>query len=895
MKLNKTVKKIAALSLGASMVGATLLGAMATADLGNFPTMFINADGKFDGVFVVGKNSKAEDIIGQNMLVSAVQVVAVKKTPIVGAAVTKTVSDGYEIGNKDFYLNMSVSKVDSQFTDSDLKTLLAEGTYVDNEGNNKVTETYKQTLYLDDVPTHLNFTTKLVHDQDDDAAPNAGVYLYLKDSTTYYTYNYTLKFDTPVTVDNSSSASMSADLEGTKLKIMGKDYSIVDAKYTTNDLKELKFLGGESLAWMSQGEKVTLTVSGTEHTVEMVDVTEVASSGEITACGFLVDGQSAWVDKGTTESVNGVVLGVTDGKAIHSEGQNTDVCQVAIGANSVTIRDQQEVKIGEDKITDVTSSYAIGYIDYNPSGSTAEQLKQIAYRVNPDDDALFLAAGDEYVDPVFGTFKIVFSELVEDNKEKIEVKASGKNGDLTFKNKDGKEVNIDMKTDTSADTLYLGKTTTNSEVDNMIFLKGNTCVGSTSVSECKGAKFLVSSGSNYEAHIVKISNLNLVDSKYSFEDLTYGTETNDVAFSNASISLSGISDGVTIKVDSDKKAINFTALGSGYTGNITGLTPVTLIMKTENEGFVVLNYTTYFGIGAQGSSYAQGNNVTQPKLMNISFAEYYDTGHAIANQFIGSASSSGVFADLLDMTPWYDSTDAVLELKMNEKGNVVGSTDTSYTFGKNDISDTDDDNRQTISNKGTWITIDDDSSKQSIVIEHPKVAAYGRVFIAPTTSTTEVSTAGTYTTEIQQIGVDQFKLDTEVTDVTAVNVVAVGGPCANSVVSALMGNPAECFTAMGIETGQGMIKLFEDATTGKVALVVAGQTAEDTRLAAQMVANYASYALKGDEVVAITVNEAALSWKTKAELAAEAAAAPAAAAPASLAEEIAPAPAPAVE
>ena len=51
MNLRKTVKKIAALGLGVSMVGATLLGAMATADLANFPSMFINADGKFDGIF----------------------------------------------------------------------------------------------------------------------------------------------------------------------------------------------------------------------------------------------------------------------------------------------------------------------------------------------------------------------------------------------------------------------------------------------------------------------------------------------------------------------------------------------------------------------------------------------------------------------------------------------------------------------------------------------------------------------------------------------------------------------------------------------------------------------------------------------------------------------------
>ena len=114
MKLKKTVKKIAALGIGVSMVGATLLGAMATADLANFPTMFINEEGQFDGVFVVGKNAKAEDIIGQNMLVSALQVVAVKKTPIVGASTSTTVSEGYEMGNNDWYFNQTAADIDEQ-------------------------------------------------------------------------------------------------------------------------------------------------------------------------------------------------------------------------------------------------------------------------------------------------------------------------------------------------------------------------------------------------------------------------------------------------------------------------------------------------------------------------------------------------------------------------------------------------------------------------------------------------------------------------------------------------------------------------------------------------------------------------------------------------------------
>lgn len=874
MKLRTTVKKIAALGIGVSMVGATILGAMATADLGNFPTMFINEEGKFDGVFVVGKQAKAEDIIGQNMLVSAIQSVAIKKTPIAGAAVSTSVSDGKEVGNKDLYLNVSVATVKDKFTDSDLD-ILESGTFVDNEGNNKGTDTYTQKLFLPVAgdATGAKQTMRIIHEQDDDAAPTAGVYLYIKSLDSYYTYNYTLKFDTPITVDNSSSASMGTDLEGTKLNILGKDYSIVDVKYTTGDMKELKLLGGENIMWMSQGEKATVTVDGTDHTVEMVDVTETASTGEITACGFLVDGTSAWIDKGSTETVSGVVIGVTDGKAIHSEAQDTDVCQVTLGARTVNIREGQEVKMNDDKISDVTSNYAVGYLNENGDGDTNYELSEIAYRVNPDEDDLYLVAGDEFVDPVFGSFKIVFAELTEDTKESIEVKTSGKSGHIKFLNKDKKEIQIDFKSSADTNNIhYLGKTTTASEGSDMIFFENTTCSATTSVSECKGAKFLVSAGSNCEAHLMKISNIDTVDTKISFEDLTYGTETNDYDYTNGlsfDPGLSGVSDSGGIGLMVGTNYINFTNLGTCY---YPAVKPVYLKMKTSNEGFVYMNYT----IGNAVST-AQGTVFTQPRFTNISFAEYFDTGNIVTTttETANGAFLSETNSQLLQIDPIYDtSSDNVLELVFDKSGAVLGTSDTKYAFAKNDMSDTDDDNRQTMTYKGTWITIDDDSSKQSIVIEHPKYSSYGRVFFAPTAASTSVSTEGTYTSEVQPIGVDQYKLDTEVADAKAVNVIAVGGPCANSVVAALMGNPAECYSAMGIEAGQGLIKLFEDATTGKIALVVAGQTAEDTRLACQIVAKYKDYALSGNEVVAITVNESSLSWKTKAQLAAEAPVAP---------------------
>src|SRR3989338_11430613 len=102
MKVQKTVKKIAALGLGASMVGATLIGAMAAADLSNFPTMFVNEEGQFNGLIVYGAGAKAEDVLASNNIQSAIQGVAVKKTAIQpGTSGEKKVKveQGVELGN----------------------------------------------------------------------------------------------------------------------------------------------------------------------------------------------------------------------------------------------------------------------------------------------------------------------------------------------------------------------------------------------------------------------------------------------------------------------------------------------------------------------------------------------------------------------------------------------------------------------------------------------------------------------------------------------------------------------------------------------------------------------------------------------------------------------------
>ena len=93
------------------------------------------------------------------------------------------------------------------------------------------------------------------------------------------------------------------------------------------------------------------------------------------------------------------------------------------------------------------------------------------------------------------------------------------------------------------------------------------------------------------------------------------------------------------------------------------------------------------------------------------------------------------------------------------------------------------------------------------------------------------------------------KLDSEIADPTTVNknLVLVGGPCVNSLAQRLVddGKIGEEYTCAGgvpgsaWETGAAYIIAVEDAfVTGKVAMLVAGTTADDTRLATSVLQQY---------------------------------------------------------
>jgi len=115
---------------------------------------------------------------------------------------------------------------------------------------------------------------------------------------------------------------------------------------------------------------------------------------------------------------------------------------------------------------------------------------------------------------------------------------------------------------------------------------------------------------------------------------------------------------------------------------------------------------------------------------------------------------------------------------------------------------------------------------------------------------TVVSSSSTTTTEYEQIEVGATKLASEV-DVLASNAIVVGGPCINAAAATLMGNPEVC--GEGFVPGEAMIKLFENE--GKVAMLVAGYEAEDTRTACKLVADGSLADIDGMEAVVVSASE----------------------------------------
>ena len=131
----------------------------------------------------------------------------------------------------------------------------------------------------------------------------------------------------------------------------------------------------------------------------------------------------------------------------------------------------------------------------------------------------------------------------------------------------------------------------------------------------------------------------------------------------------------------------------------------------------------------------------------------------------------------------------------------------------------------------------------SVVLEIPGDQVQANVVIKGSAATV----AGGSTSFIPADITIDTKLSSEVAgSESAHQLILVGGPCANPTVEAVSGLGSTC-SGWDLGAGEAVLKMASNGN--KVALLVAGTDAVDTRMAAKVVANYEDYDLSGSSVV----------------------------------------------
>jgi len=786
MEVKKAIKRIVALGVGASMLGATVLGAMAACDLSKYPEPFV-MDGEFNGLLVVGDTSTAADTLGVADVFGSLQFA--NKVAGDGDVTTSsivTVSEGYKVERSGDKLNLfdDIRDIkDTPLDDAEIPTVLKEGTYDDSEGKTDNEETYTQQL------SFMAGTASYTYDHDDDGDELVGPYLRFDKGEIIY--EYVLEFDDAVDFDDDTTYSLADDLESTKLELMGQVYTVTDSDFSAAEvLTSLTLLAGETVIWLTEGDKITKLLNGVEHEIYVVDVSENEDS-----CGVSVDGQVVWIDKDKTETVNGIEIGVTDAISVHTATQDTDVCEINIGAEELLLENGKKVKMSGSEI-DGSKVYVNG---------TANNWAGLTVQFDPDDEEN-LPPGSEWVDPVFGKWKLKFANEVK-TTETITWEASGEDATLSFLNADGDEVQIGFRGNDSDNEVYLG-----TDLDEQLIVEGMSlvydCPGTAGTDEdCEGVKLLlVDSGE--VPHIVEIDDVNLDEESIDFYDHTAKKSYDDVDYVNGTTT-----------------SISLGSLGT-YTLNFSGTGK--LNANDDNLQLDALPETKY---GAQIEIVA-GKGYTV-NTTGWSLIEDDDE----ANQYNWTFTAN------------WDDTDKEIDFVTTPTFTAIGVNADEKTASGIDESDSNDDDEYWATEWGTIAKIDVDDNHK-VELWYPKEQTYANVFIAPISAMITAVGGGDVATPVRiDTGAVIFAKEVPSGDH---NLILVGGPCVNSKAAEVMGNPEDC--TAGFEEGKAMIKCFEDGDS--VAVLVAGYSGRDTRAAARYLSNYADHQdkfLKATDEISLSV------------------------------------------
>ena len=806
MEIKKAIKRIIALGTGATMLGATVLGAMAAADLANYPVPFVE-DSTYNAVAIVGADAKATDSIGVADILlglSFVEGAAAATT----TATTSLEGDAYQIAKGTDELNLYEYLSSDSGTSGDELANGPIGTVTKSElnaladgsiTNEKGTFTYNQYIIM---PGNAS----VVYEVDSDVSDDPALYLKFVDSSLGYIYR--LSFASALKSDIDSDNDFD-DLDNKKISMLGKEFTIID---TDNSTGEIDLMAGAIQDTLSEGESKTYTINGIDYETEVIIITDVTNP----QVKFKINGETtdALLATETFKLADGTEIGVKEILPNEAGDVTQDLVEFYLGAEKVTLTDSAfgtanwggTLTVGGE---DVSNVY-VDIVGTFPSAGTDVSISKIDIN---------WTAGDDYYVPIGGKLS---DQLEADQKDQLFLK----NLDFEFTGVDFGDTEEIKIRDAAADKMKVAvPTKTGGDLNFYAFYSDGAVIAlgksadrplitAVATPIQKNYQFLVSSGKY--SHLLEATYFDTANTRVTFKDVGLGSSFKVTAadLGTGTFYLDGYAYEFTVNYTAG--TATFTSFGTDNDAEIwTPSEARVMISENNTHGFV--GFTEYYkGPGDGAAANVEHINVT------ITDAGAATTDKITCNEptLDGATTIYGY-----DFLPSWDSK-------------------TNYYDG--------------YTRWGTYVEYETPTGGQNpVTITYPIAEATADVYI--TSGVVKTTAAGGEVGGPVQVDVGSAVLDTEVADWTAQNVIVVGGPCVNRVAAALMGLPYpsdEC--AEGFEEGKAKIKLFEDEN---VALLVAGMTGDDTRRACTVLKNYADYAadLVGTEVEMIATSEADIS------------------------------------
>jgi len=778
MKVRKMIKNIVALGTGLTMLGATVFGAMAT-DLGQYPNQYIK-DGVFDGLMVVGAAASTSDVLGIVDIATSLQFQSKTDKVITdgsGKTVTSLSGDAYEFGTSSNKLEVN------EFIGNVKSTVTA-----DDFGllTKSTVRTRKGTT---DVKQYLKFNAssglEVVYDEENDVI---GHYLKCADKEALFTYE--VQFTDGLYSDiykstNSNDKSTTGigylnDLNDKSIYMLGHSYTITEGevKDCTNGDVRLTLMTGSVELSMQEYESKVVTIDDKDYDIKVIIVSDGASNDANSVKIMVNNEETNKLYEGDTYTFNdGIILGVKS--ILSNEGAEVGGQDiVSFYLGANKIEfDNGKVEVEEERIEDASVE-----VKCNVIGNDEIRISSIKYTLYADADKS-------------GDLIVMKDESVRDALDEPQGML-GINWDIQYLGLTGEEGRSEVRIDTDGDDRYELSFMTQNDVEYNMPLVYVTASDS-----------IMHYGEDDEYKLV----LNAAD---VITENDYFILTSDPG------NIDGITHVLQLdEVDEDENVVIFSEVGTGETIEMT-------YDKTTKKGDLIVGGGTF---EVNTISTAGVNVPGVSKLIRL------NNGHKMEI----NAFDNIVFTTPATLTD--DGVNQLFTIKLSVDAN--GEDVDLDVVGLDMISD-DSDYRRGTTKFGVEVKENtDDVDELLISIPEgqifPSVVLTGQSF---TIGSTNVVEGGITIPEYTAISVGKAILDSELGNMAADNVIVVGGPCANTVAATILGIPStmpECYEQFPVKEGEGIIRMIENGEN--VAMLVAGYTAQDTRNAAKIVAQFSNY------------------------------------------------------